>query len=84
MSDQRIFRVYSIIDKGKDKDGNDRPDFWHNVGTAWPNKDAKGFNLELEVMPIPIDGKIRLTIREVEAREAAEEDAPKRKTYSRK
>ena len=84
MSDQKVFRVYSVIDKGQDANGKDRDAFWHNLGTAFPHKDGKGFNLLLEVMPIPTNGVCKLVIREIEPKEAAEEDAPKKKTYAKR
>ena len=78
MSD-KILRAYSVIDKGEGKDP-----FWHNIGTAFPNKDGKGFNIILEVLPLPVDGKIKITVREVEPKEAEAEDAPKKTSHSRK
>jgi hypothetical protein len=80
----KTYRVYAIINKGADKDGKARPDFWHNVGTAWPNRDGKGFNISLEVLPIPIDGVCKLVIREIEPKEADEEDAVKTKTAEKR
>ena len=76
MSDQnKVYRVYSVIDKGEGKDP-----FWHNIGTAFPHKtDGKGFNVLLEVMPIPVDGIAKLVIREVEPKDAEEEDDAKKK-----
>ena len=85
MSDNgKVFRVYSVIDKGKDANGKDRDPFWHNIGTAFPHKDGKGMNLLLEVAPLPVDGVIKMVIREVEPKEAEAEDAPKKKNYSRR
>ncbi len=85
MSDnKKVFRVYSVIEKGKDANGKDRDPFWHNLGTAFPHGDAKGFNLLLEVMPIPTDGVAKLVIREIEPKEAEAEDAPKKKSYSKR
>jgi hypothetical protein len=79
MSD-KVFRVYSVIDKGNDKDGNPRKDFWHNLGTAFPHKDGKGFQIILEALPL--DGK--LVIREVEPKDAEEEDEAKAKTAEKR
>lgn len=85
MSDQKIYRVYSVIEKGKDANGKDRDPFWHNIGTAFPHKvEGSGFNVLLEVMPIPIDGVCKLIIRLVEPREAEADDAPKKKTYAKR
>ena len=83
-NNSKVFRVYSVIDKGKDAQGKDRDPFWHNLGTAFPHKDGKGFNMLLEVMPIPVDGVAKLVIREIEPKEAEAEDAPKKKTYSKR
>ena len=79
MSDQKVHRVYSVIDKGENKDP-----FWHNVGTAFPHKDNLGFNLLLEALPIPVGGVAKLVIRQVEPKEAEEEDRSKKKSYTRK
>jgi hypothetical protein len=80
MSDQpKVHRVYSVISKGEGKEP-----FWHNVGTAFPHKDSKGFNVLLEVLPIPTDGVAKLVIREIEPREAAEEDDHKKKTAEKR
>lgn len=83
-SNGKVFRVYSVIDKGKDANGKERDAFWHNLGTAFPHKDGKGYNLLLEVLPIPVDGVAKLVIREVEPKEAEAEDAPKKKTHAKR
>lgn len=38
--------------------GSDKKKFWSRVGAAWSHKDGKGFNLQLETLPI--DGRIVL------------------------
>lgn len=38
---------------------------WIKVGALWPHKDDKGFNLNLDLLPVPKDGKYSLVIREV-------------------
>jgi hypothetical protein len=40
---------------------------WTRVGAAWPNKDGRGFNVILDV--VPLDG--RLILREPLERESA-------------
>ena len=45
--DKKVYRVYSVIDKGKDASGKDRDPFWHNIGTGFIHGDSKGFNLLL-------------------------------------
>ena len=82
MSD-KVWRVYSVIEK-PDKDGKEREPFWHNVGTAFPHKSGVGFNILLEVMPIPVDGVCKLVMREIEPKEAEADDAPKKKTYTKR
>ena len=52
-------RVYTLVER-KDADG-ELDTFWLNIGSAWPNKDAKGFNLTLQALPL--DGK--LVLREI-------------------
>lgn len=86
MSDNnKVFRVYSVIEKGQDASGKDRDPFWHNLGTAFPHKDGKGFNLLLEVMPIPTDGVAKLVLREIDQKEAIAEDEPRqKKSYSKR
>ena len=34
--------------------------YWTRIGAAWPHKDGKGFNIQLECMPF--DGKISLRV----------------------
>jgi len=34
--------------------------YWTRIGAAWPHKDGKGFNIQLDCMPF--DGKISLRI----------------------
>jgi len=34
--------------------------FWTRIGCAWPHADGKGFNIQLEV--VPLDGRITLRI----------------------
>ena len=52
-------RVYTLIPRKTDKGEDDT--FWLNIGAAFAHKDAKGWNLVLQAMPL--DGK--LVIREV-------------------
>ena len=39
-------------------------DFWTRIGSAWLHKDGKGFNLQLEALPV--DG--RLVVRAISAK----------------
>jgi hypothetical protein len=34
--------------------------FWTRIGSAWPHADGKGFNIQLEV--VPLDGRITLRV----------------------
>ncbi len=36
--------------------------FWTRIGSAWPHKDGRGFNVQLDVMPL--DGAIKLRVPE--------------------
>ena len=37
-------------------------DFWTRIGSAWANKDGKGFNIQLDIFPL--DGCITLRVPE--------------------
>ncbi len=53
--------AYHVVDRGEKS-------FWTRCGGAWAHRDGKGFNIELEMMPL--DG--RISLREAtEKREAA-------------
>jgi hypothetical protein len=47
------YRAYTVIKRGDDKD-----DYWLNVGAAYPHEDGEGFNLLLNALPV--DGKLVL------------------------
>ena len=42
----------------RDINGEDNEGFWTRIGSAWAHRDGKGFNIQLECMPI--DGRISL------------------------
>ena len=42
------------VREGKDKG------FWTRIGVAWAHKDGKGFNVQLEC--VPLDGRISLRV----------------------
>ena len=42
----------------RDREG--RKSFWTRIGVAWAHADGKGFNVQLEV--VPLDGRISLRI----------------------
>ena len=41
------------------RDGNQKG-YWTRIGAAWAHKDSKGFNVQLEV--VPLDGRITLRV----------------------
>ena len=46
--------VAYAVREGKDKS------FWTRIGAAWQHKDGKGFNIQIE--SVPLDGRITLRI----------------------
>lgn len=42
------------------RDGSNGKSYWNRIGVAWANADGKGFNLQLEA--VPLDGRITLRI----------------------
>lgn len=42
----------------RDRDG--KKGFWTRIGSAWAHADGKGFNLQVEM--VPLDGRISLRI----------------------
>ena len=61
-------RVYTVRGEGEDA-------FWTRIGSAWPHKDGKGFNLQLDALPV--DG--RLVLREPSAEDEQKSEDPKAK-----
>ncbi len=55
-----------IVRKYTDRDGKERSQ-WIDIGSVWPHKDGKGFDVTL--LAFPIDG--RLVIRADEPKAAA-------------
>ena len=55
-----LYRVYTIVPRENAKD------YWLNIGVAFPHKDGKGWNLQLQALPL--DSK--LIIREVDEDDA--------------
>lgn len=41
---------------------NNGKTFWNRVGVAFPTKDGLGYNVILEVMPLPQDGQIKFSL----------------------
>lgn len=48
--------------KYKDRDGNEKT-AWQRVGAAFEGKNG-GWNVILEVMPLPVDGQVRFSLFE--------------------
>jgi hypothetical protein len=42
----------------RDRDG--KKGYWTRIGSAWAHADGKGFNLQLEI--VPLDGRVSLRI----------------------
>ena len=64
------YRAYTVVKRGDDKD-----DFWLNLGVAFAHDDGEGFNLLLQALPI--DGKI--VLRRYKDEEDEKPSKPKRK-----
>jgi hypothetical protein len=47
--------AYQVRDRGEGKKS-----FWTRIGSAWAHADGKGFNLQIEV--VPLDGRITLRV----------------------
>jgi hypothetical protein len=43
----------------RNRDGGEG--FWTRIGSAWPNKDGLGFNIQLDFTPLQ-DGRISLRV----------------------
>lgn len=42
----------------RDREG--QPSFWTRIGSAWAHADGKGFNIQIEF--VPLDGRITLRV----------------------
>jgi hypothetical protein len=51
-------RVYAVRKTGGDTN------YWAEIGAAWANKDGKGFNLKLNLLPV---GEADIVAREIQA-----------------
>ena len=67
MANNPTYIAYHVKDTNAGENGEKRGGVWTRIGAAWVNKDGKGFNLVLDVMPL--DG--RVTLREPSEREHA-------------
>ena len=48
-------KAFTVEDRGEGDDGDA---FWTRIGSAWPHKDGKGFNIVLSALPV--NGRIVL------------------------
>jgi len=44
------------------RDTKDGKGFWTRIGSAWSHKDGKGFNIQIDV--VPLDGRVTLRVAE--------------------
>ena len=50
----------------------DEPNSWTQIGAMWPHKDGKGWNMQLQFLPVGTTGKLTIRVNEPkEARKAA-------------
>ena len=49
------FVVYTVKERGQGQDP-----FWLRIGAAWANKDGKGFNVQLDALPL--NGRLVLRV----------------------
>ena len=78
MSGKPSHKVFVVEDREGDGDGNDA--FWTRIGSAWPNKDGKGFNLLLSALPT--NG--RLVLREYTPEDEKKDDEKKVAKFRKK
>lgn len=58
-SNQPSHLVYHV----EERDG-DNPNNWTRIGAMWPHKDGKGWNLQLQFLPIGTTGKLTIRVNE--------------------
>ncbi len=69
MTKQPTHHVYHVKENG-DKG------YWTKIGAVWPHKDGKGFNLELDLIPVSSGATLKLTLREPSEKERPETAKP--------
>lgn len=42
------------------RDSENGKGFWTRIGSAWPHGDGKGFNIQIDI--VPLDGRVALRI----------------------
>lgn len=66
-SNQPSHLVYHV--EGRD---DDEPNNWTQIGAMWPHKDGKGWNVQLQFLPIGTTGKLTIRVNEPkDAKQAA-------------
>jgi hypothetical protein len=76
MTDQQqpMYRAYTVVDRDKEAP------FWLNIGVAFVHKDAKGFNVILQALPLNGKLVLRQYEEEPQASEAEVPSRPRKKT----
>jgi hypothetical protein len=76
MSDHQkpTFKAFVVEDRGE---GDDADAFWTRIGSAWPHKDGKGYNIALSALPT--NGRVVLREFTEEDAKAEEEKKPARR-----
>ena len=54
--------AYHVREGGTDKNGHPK-NYWTRIGAAWQHDDQKGVTVELEVLPMPEGGKVKVVLR---------------------
>lgn len=67
--DRPSHKCFVVEDRGEGKDA-----IWTRIGSAWPHKDGKGFNVQLSALPATGG---RVVLREFTEEDAAEPEARK-------
>ncbi len=62
---QPTHRLYSVIGEGKSAQ-------WIDLGAAWPNKDGKGFSMQIHALPLTS----RIVMRKITAKPAGDDGQP--------
>ena len=79
MSGRPSHKAFVVEDR--DGNGSDNDAFWTRVGSAWPNKDGKGYNIVI-APGIAVSG--RLVLREYTVEDEKKEEEAKTKGRSSK
>ena len=53
MSNKPTYYAFSVKDReAADQTDTEKDTIWTKIGAAWPNKDGKGFTVQLDVLPL--------------------------------